>query len=75
MPNSSFHESDIDVLIGAGGVFAHSQNTHQCVMILIDAIRLKGITEVWIDRQFISPHMGVLYPSEPVIAKKVFERE
>jgi len=71
----SFHESDIDVLIGAGGVFAHSQNTHQCVMILIDAIRLKGITEVWIDRQFISPHMGVLYPSEPVIAKKVFERE
>jgi uncharacterized protein (TIGR01319 family) len=55
-----FGESDIDVLIGAGGIFAHSQNRSQCMMLLIDSFRPKGITEIWIDSRFISPHLGVL---------------
>jgi len=65
----SFRESDIDVLIGAGGIFAHAQNHSQCALILADAVRPKGITELWIDRDFISPHLGVLSSSDPAMAK------
>ncbi|MDZ4183271.1 MAG: glutamate mutase L, partial [Candidatus Cloacimonadaceae bacterium] len=45
-----FAPSDIAVLIGAGGIFAHAQNSAQCALILIDAIKPRGITEIWIDR-------------------------
>ncbi len=60
-----FRESDIDVLIGAGGVFAYAQNPAQCLLMLIDSVRPKGITEIWIDRHFISPHLGVLSAVDP----------
>lgn len=70
----SFRESDIDVLIGAGGIFAHAQNHSQCALILADAVRPKGITELWIDRDFISPHLGVLSSSDPAMAKTLLAR-
>ncbi len=65
----SFRESDIDFLIGAGGIFAHARNHSQCALILADAVRPKGITELWIDRDFISPHLGVLSDTAPATAK------
>jgi len=60
-----FSPSDVDVLIGAGGVFAHAQKPEQTIMILIDAYQPKGITEIWMDRHFISPHLGVLSAVDP----------
>lgn len=70
-----FRTSDIDVLIGAGGIFAHAQNPRQCAIILIDAFLPKGITEIWIDKQFISPHLGVLSGSEPETARSLIYSE
>ncbi|MDD2229280.1 MAG: glutamate mutase L [Candidatus Cloacimonetes bacterium] len=55
-----FYPSEIDVLIAAGGVFAHAQNSKQCTMMLIDAFDAHGITELWLDKEFITPHLGVL---------------
>ncbi|MBW6514493.1 MAG: glutamate mutase L [Candidatus Syntrophosphaera sp.] len=66
-----FSQSDIDVLIGAGGIFAHAQNSLQCAVVLIDALQPKGITEIWIDRQFISPHLGVLSDSAPETSRSL----
>jgi len=60
-----FSPSDVDVLIGAGGVFAHALNPTQSALILIDAFQPKGITEIRIDRHFISPHLGVLSQVDP----------
>ncbi|MFO8145020.1 MAG: glutamate mutase L [Candidatus Syntrophosphaera sp.] len=71
----SFAESDIDVLIGAGGIFAHAQNPLQCAMILIDSAQPKGITELWMDRRFISPHLGVLSESAPETSRLLLEKE
>ncbi|MCB5246584.1 MAG: glutamate mutase L [Candidatus Cloacimonetes bacterium] len=65
----SFRESDIDVLIGAGGIFAHAMNHNQCALILADSVRPKGITELWIDRDFITPHLGVLSDTDPQSSK------
>lgn len=66
-----FYPIEIDVIIGAGGVFAHAQNYNQCTSILIDSFDAHGITEIWIDKDFITPHMGVLSSLEPKSAHKL----
>lgn len=66
-----FYPIDIDVLIGAGGVFAHAQNRNQCAAVLIDGFDAHGITELWLDKDFITPHMGVLASIEPKMAKQL----
>ncbi|PKN72179.1 MAG: hypothetical protein CVU50_08540 [Candidatus Cloacimonetes bacterium HGW-Cloacimonetes-3] len=66
-----FYPSEIDVLIGAGGVFAHAKNTCQCVMMLIDSFDAFGITEIWLDVDFITPHLGVLSEVDNSLAKKL----
>jgi hypothetical protein len=61
-----FHISDIAVIIGAGGIMAHS-SPERAAWILSSAFRPKGLTLLMVDRHFQSPHMGVLageYPSE-----------
>lgn len=68
-----FFPSEIDVLIGAGGVFAHHQQANQSLAILIDAFDAHGITELWLDKDFLSPHLGVLAKSEPVLARQLLE--
>lgn len=71
----SFSESDIDVLIGAGGIFAHAQSPLQCAMILMDSARPRGITELWMDKRFISPHIGVLSLSAPETSRHLLQNE
>lgn len=71
----SFSSSDIDILIGAGGIFAHAQNHAQSALILIDSIHPKGITEIWIDRHFITPHIGVLSTVDPASAKRLMSSD
>ncbi len=63
-----FYPSDIDVVIGAGGVFAHAKNEAQSIMILIDAFNCFGITELWLDKDFITPHLGVLGQTDTLVA-------
>ncbi|MDP2173671.1 MAG: glutamate mutase L [Candidatus Cloacimonadaceae bacterium] len=70
-----FSHSGVDVLMGAGGIFAHAQNHAQCALILIDSFRPKGITEIWIDRRFISPHLGVLSEVDPTAASHLMARD
>ncbi|MCB5263793.1 MAG: glutamate mutase L [Candidatus Cloacimonadaceae bacterium] len=64
-----FYASDIDLIIGAGGVFAHAQNTNQCLDILITGILPLGITELAIDKHFITPHLGVLSTVEEDLSR------
>ncbi len=66
-----FYPSEIDVLIGAGGVFAHANNTNQCIMMLIDSFDAHGLTEIWLDKDFITPHLGVLSEVDVSLAKNL----
>ncbi len=70
-----FRMSDVDVIVGAGGIFSHCQNTRQMMMVLIDAIHPKGITEICRDKSFISPHMGVLSEVEPQMAQAILMKD
>lgn len=66
-----FYPSEIDVLIGAGGVFAHAANHNQCIMMLIDSFDAHGFTELWLDKDFITPHLGVLSDTAPELSKSL----
>lgn len=70
-----FYPSDIDLVIGAGGVFAHAQNLNQSVDILISGFKPVGIIELTIDRHFISPHLGVLLDTDKDLATELLEKE
>ena len=63
-----FKMSDIKLAIGAGGVISNATNI-QAIFILIESIKPEGITELWRDRHFISPHLGVLSNLDTDVAK------
>jgi len=54
-----FREDSIDLLIGAGGVVSAATPTEATLM-LTDALQPRGVTELWRDRLFLSPHLGKL---------------
>lgn len=53
-----FHHSDINVVIGAGGVISHTQKPLQAFYIILQGFQVEGITQIWRDKHFISPHLG-----------------
>ncbi len=55
-----FYGSDIDIMLGSGGIFANVPKPEQAMMILIDSLKPKGVTELWLDKSFCSPHIGIL---------------
>ncbi len=57
---SQFHHSDISIVIGAGGVISHVRNPLQALYIIMQGFRVEGITQIWRDKHFISPHLGSL---------------
>ena len=72
--DEKFQLSDISLLIGAGGVISHSP-PEIALLILVDAFMPSGVTELAIDRNFKSPHMGILSIVAPGEALRLFENE
>ena len=70
-----FYPSDINVVIGAGGVFAHAPGSNECIDILISGFQPVGITELAIDQHFISPHLGVLSTVNEASAQELLSNE
>ncbi|MEF3694117.1 MAG: glutamate mutase L [Candidatus Cloacimonadota bacterium] len=71
----TFSHSDIGILVGIGGIFTAVQNKLQAALILIDATKPKGITTLFRDAQFLSPHMGVLRASYPKPTEQLMASE
>ena len=70
-----FQQSDIDLIIASGGVFAHLDDPLDAALIVINAISPKGITEIKIDKDFISPHIGVLSEVNPEVASQLLAQD
>jgi len=70
-----FYPMEIDVLIGAGGVFSHAKSPEHCAAILIDGFNAHGITELWLDKNFITPHLGVLSVPEAELSSQLLESD
>lgn len=68
----SFHNAGI--LIGAGGIFSHASDVRAAWM-LAEAFRPPGVTTLYVDSHFHSPHMGALLQSCPVAAVSYYETQ
>src|SRR5690554_1792742 len=63
-----FTLQDLEIVIGAGGIFSGTRNEKQVISLLSDALDIAGVTELWHDIDFISPHLGKLSDLEPELA-------
>ena len=70
-----FSMEDINIMIGAGGVLAHTQNPLQAIVIIYKGLQPIGVTEIWRDKYFISPHLGKLSAVNEQLAKEKLENE
>ncbi|MCK4338363.1 MAG: glutamate mutase L, partial [Candidatus Cloacimonetes bacterium] len=70
-----FHQKDINILIGAGGIISNSPNLQQSLISIVDGLKPQGITEIWRDNHFISPHLGKLSDIDPELALTLLQKE
>ena len=62
------------MVIGSGGILSH-QELSTTFEIMLDSLSVKGITEFYIDSEFMMPHLGVLTSVNPALGFELFERE
>ncbi|MDD3044848.1 MAG: glutamate mutase L [Candidatus Delongbacteria bacterium] len=55
-----FQMSDVDMIIGAGGIFAGTDSKEGILYLLNESILPSGVTKFYIDKSFRSPHTGLL---------------
>jgi hypothetical protein len=70
-----FQLSDIKKIIGAGGVISSSAKDEDIIFTLAGGFNPSGITELYLDRHFKSPHLGMLTLIDPDKAAEAYERE
>ena len=66
----SFRKNDFEMIIGAGGVISHASKS-QAIFILIESFQPSGLVELWRDKHFILPHIGVLSTVDDTIAESL----
>ena len=66
--------SDIDLIIGAGGIIAHTR-AEEAFKIIVEAFKPAGITKIAYDKSFKSPHLGVLSTVSKDTAAELFRYE
>jgi len=67
--------SNLDLLVGSGGVLSHAPRRAQAAMMLIDAFEPEGVTHLAVDSIFMMPHLGVLAEIHEAAAVEVFEHD
>jgi hypothetical protein len=72
--NGTFNLSDIGLIIGAGGVISHA-GRDRAFWMLAEGFRPYGVTCLAVDRDFRSPHLGVLSEIDRGEALRLFEEE
>ena len=70
-----FQISDIDLIIGAGGVLSHVKSKEEALRIIADGFQPAGITKIAYDKSFKSPHLGVLSTISDETALELFKEE
>jgi len=69
-----FRLSDIEIAIGTGGVISNASKA-QAIFIMIESLQMTCITELWRDKHFISPHLGVLSDVDQGVAEDLIYSE
>ncbi len=67
----TFRLSSVSVIIGAGGIMAHS-SPRRAAWILASGFHPKGLTTLMVDKHFHSPHAGILTKNYPFRSLKYY---
>ncbi|MCD4829850.1 MAG: glutamate mutase L [Candidatus Cloacimonetes bacterium] len=67
MEERKFRGDSINIMIAAGGVIS-AASPQQAALIIADGMQPRGVTEIWRDRRFISPHLGKLSDMDEQLA-------
>ena len=65
-----FKLSDIKILIASGGVISNATK-EQAIFMMLESFKPQGIVELWRDKHFISPHLGILTNFDKSIAQEL----
>jgi len=66
---------NIGSIIGSGGALSYAPRRSQAALILLDAFLPEGVTDLFVDSQFLLPHLGVLLDISREIAEEIMETE
>ena len=67
--------SELDLLVGSGGVLSHAPRRVQAAAMMVDAFQPEGVTRLAVDSIFMMPHLGVLSTVDEGAANEVFEKD
>jgi uncharacterized protein (TIGR01319 family) len=67
--------SELDLIVGSGGVLSHAPRRIQSMYMMIDAYEPVGVTRLAVDSIFMMPHLGVLSTIHEKAATDVFEKD
>jgi len=67
--------TDLDMIVGSGGVLSHAPRRQQAMLMMIDAFQPEGITHLAVDIIFMMPQLDVLAQVNPEAATQEFERD
>ncbi|MDQ7793764.1 MAG: glutamate mutase L [bacterium] len=67
--------TNVDLVIGSGGVVSHAPRPSQALLLLLDSLQPAGITTFLLDSGFLLPHLGVLALVHPAAATDILWRD
>lgn len=70
-----FFLKDFDVILASGGIVTGAEDKKRIAYLVSDAMDIDGITEIWYDNHFLSPHLGKLSELYPEAAEDVLFKE
>jgi uncharacterized protein (TIGR01319 family) len=53
------------LIVGSGGVLSYAPRPSQAALMMLNAFQPEGVTELWVDREFLLPHLGVMMDLDP----------
>jgi hypothetical protein len=65
---------EVDAIIGSGSVLSLAPRRQQAALILLDAFLPQGVTDLYLDSQFLLPHVGALVDQHPSVADDILHR-
>ena len=69
------HLPNLDLILGAGGVLAHTPHYGQAGLILLDTIQPRGVASLVLDTVTLAPQLGVVATVDPVAAVQATEND
>ncbi len=58
----------IDIIIGSGSALSMAPRREQAALMLLDGFEPQGVTDLYVDSQFLLPHIGAIAGGEPAVA-------